>query len=233
LALIKYGATLRVMGQIETFNPDTIPPDQYTPEKGRYIAEAFADGCALREICDNSEGWLPSMLIVRRWRSMFPAFDALMCEAAACRAENMTEDILLIADDTLQQAAHNRNRMAAREKAAGWLAPAAYGSGKDNVPGDTEGAPVFTLTDEQLLAIAAGKLPALEGESVRIAGPEGVAPPDASAPGSEYEVSGLQKPGSSLAEHSVTTSPGSIESEKNFSADAEVVEPGVSFIGKE
>ena len=143
------------MNQSMTICPDVVPADQYTQEKGRYIAELFADGESLKSICEHSEGWLPAMLYVKRWRVMFPAFDALMSEAAACRAENMAEEILTISDDSTAQAAHNRNRMAAREKLAGWMAPASYGDRRAaDKATDTDSAPVYVLTDEQLLAIS-------------------------------------------------------------------------------
>jgi len=238
------------MGQLQQFNPESVPADQYTQEKGRYIAEEFAAGYALRDICENSEDWIPSMLIVRRWRKMFPAFDSMMVEAAECRAENMAEDILVISDDTSAQASHNRNRMAAREKLAGWMAPANYGDRRQADSPHDDNAPVFMLTDEQLLSIAAGKLakPVIEGECESVSG-EGVHPPSDPAPPIEYEVSGPKKPESKVVEHSVTTKaifidPGGLEgsvpfsevmdpdswddSEKNFLEPGEVVR---SFVG--
>jgi hypothetical protein len=194
------------MGQIQTFNPETIPTEQYSPEKGRFIAEAYADGSSVKEICECSGGWLPSMLIVRRWRSMYPAFDALMAEAAACRAENYVEDIVKIADDDSRQASHNRNSITAREKLAGWMAPRLYGQGgrqEEAARGDA--VPVYALTDDQLLIIAAGKVaPALEGECERVS--EGGHPPQGGdGYGIRYEEPDPPPPEIKSGGHSVTT----------------------------
>lgn len=218
------------MSAIIPFNPDTTSPDQYTADKGAYIAEEFASGESLKVICEDSDNWLPSMLIVKRWRRMFPAFDAMMIEAAECRAENHAEAMLIAAKDTNLQAAQARNQMTAHEKLAGWMSPSAYGDRKQQDPAASDTAPVFMLTDEQLLAIAAGKMPAaIEGECLRVEDEGGAPPPGDDRPGTEYEVSGLQKPESIPVEHSVTTIDS--DEEKNFVEPGERGGGGLSFIG--
>ena len=51
---------------------------------------------------------IPAPLIIRRWRQTWPAFDALMIEAAQCRAEALFEECLPIADDHERVAASAR-----------------------------------------------------------------------------------------------------------------------------
>ena len=180
----------------------TINSKEYTTEKGKYIALAYSEGDPLRDICENSEGWLPAMIYIRRWRAMYPAFDSMMREAASCRAENLMEDIMVIADNDKRTSSHNRNSMAAREKAIGWIAPVVPDS---ESPGSLDEREVYALSDEQLLTIAAGRL-AIDGTSERMADNDGgVHPPVDIAPPAVYEEPDLSKPQTTPEETVVTS----------------------------
>ena len=184
--------------------PVVISADEYTSDKGILIAELYSHDVALRDICADYPDYLPGMLYVRRWRVMYPAFDALMQEAQGCRAENMAEDILEIADDGTRQSSHNRNRMLAREKVAGWISPAVYGSGSQ-VKGDDTGRPVHEMKDAELLAIASGDRSAIEGECLRLDSGGGAPPLSGEEGGPVCEVPGPTQPGSNPRDDSVTT----------------------------
>jgi hypothetical protein len=190
----------------ESPRPIRKDPSEYTPEKGLKIAELFAANLSISEICEANFDWLPSPLFVRRWRKMYPAFDALMVEAGECRAELLVEENREISGEEGRQAAVSRNMMAANDRLAEALDPQTYGKGarlgETGVQGETRA--LVTLTDDQLLRIAAGKV--IEGTAERVegCGSTPVHPPDAGTGRALCEVSGTPTPATISLQHSVS-----------------------------
>ena len=148
----------------------TLDPRQYSPAVGEWIALEYASGepgtelGALHRSCPDR---VPAPLIVARWRSVWPAFDALMREAESARARALMAQTVTIADSDARGAAHAKNSIAARWRLAEMLAPDVVVPRGVNAPG---GGVTVTLSDDQLLAIARGVDPlallgALAGEA--------------------------------------------------------------------
>ena len=184
----------------------SVPAGQYTSEKGAFVAEKFADNVPLWRLAEDYPDFLPSMMYMRRWRREYPAFDAMMIEAASARAERMAEDMLDIADDEDKQAAHTRNRLTTRKDFIGYLDPTVYGQKKAGNE-DTTHTPVFMLSDEQLMRIASQEFKegAIDGEAVRVESDPPYPPLEADERGAECEGTDTSKPAALPLSHSVTT----------------------------
>lgn len=142
----------------------TLDPRAYDPGRAESLALAFASGepgTSLPELHRAFPETYPAPLIVRRWRSVFPAFDALMREAESARAHALMDATLPIADDSTRGAAHAKNAIAARWRLAEALAPESFGSRGAKSPGDDgEGlGRMHVLSDAQLYRIARGADP--------------------------------------------------------------------------
>lgn len=137
----------------------------YTAEVGEWLALRYATGepdTSLAALHRVDPERVPAPLIVRRWRSVYPAFDSLMREADAARAEAMMDETVSIADDSGKLAANAKNGIAARWRLAESLDPARFGQ-RRILAGDAS-APLRVgaaaeLSDAELLAIARGADP--------------------------------------------------------------------------
>ena len=137
----------------------------YSPDVGEWLALRYATGepdTSLAALHRADPERVPAPLIVRRWRSVYPAFDGLMVEADRARAEAMMDETVSIADDGSKLAANAKNGIAARWRMAESLDPARYGQ-RRILAGDAS-APLRVgaaaeLSDADLLAIARGADP--------------------------------------------------------------------------
>ena len=116
-----------------------------------HVAKLYSEGWPLYKISEGFE-FVPSPMVLHRWRHEFPVFASLMADAASVRAERLVEECLEIADDENRGAAAARNAIGVRERLADRLAgpaPSAPGANSaDNAPGfDPE-----SMTTEQLFA---------------------------------------------------------------------------------
>jgi hypothetical protein len=139
-----------------------LDPRAYDPLRGEWIAQRYASGepgTGLSDLHRADPDAVPSPMVIRRWRSTFPAFDQLMTEAARERAEALVEAALPIADDANRNAAQAKNAIAVRFRMAEALAPEIFGSGaKAKSPGEEDVMRLAgRLTDAQLLRIMAGE----------------------------------------------------------------------------
>lgn len=150
------------MSQLSNVMP-LIDPRQYDRLRAESLALAHASGdpgTSLAELHRNAPDTYPAPIVVRRWRSVFPAFDALMREAEAARAVALMDQTIPIADDQERNAAQAKNAITARWRLAEALAPEIFGTrpaGKS--PGDDDLTRLHVLTDAQLAMIARGADP--------------------------------------------------------------------------
>jgi hypothetical protein len=177
------GPSAVVVGCLVSLDQACLPAldvNAYHPERAQRLALRYATGepeTGLSELHRADPCAYPSPVVVRRWRSVWPAFDALMREAEAARGLALMEATLGIADNPRTQAARAKNAIAVRWRMAEALDPATFGqrrimAGDPNAPLRVGAA--VELTDAELAAIARGVDPAL-----LLGGP---APPDASLP---------------------------------------------------
>lgn len=132
-----------------------------------FIVLEVAKGASVRDLHECHEDLVPNPIVVNRWRRAYPAFDMLMKEAEEAAAQGMAHEVIGIADDPELQAAQARNAMEARKWLAGTL-DGKYGSGGGGGGGSGGGVVInqsVRLTDAQLMAIAAGKMDAIEVDS--------------------------------------------------------------------
>lgn len=138
-----------------------------TLEVFEHVARLYSEGWPLYRISEGFE-FVPSPMVLHRWRREFPVFGALMDDAAAVRAERLVEETLAIADDETRSAAHARNAIGVRERMAdriaGRPAPGSTntGSGVDDVDS------IEDATTEQLFALLNARLPVIEGQAQRL-----------------------------------------------------------------
>ena len=187
--------------------PDRISPETYTREKADFIADEFSRGVPVGQLCREYPDFLPGPMIVKRWRASYPAFDMLMKEAGEVRAEELIESTRETARDPDLQAAQARNIIAVDEKLAGYLDRKTYGSGGAQSVAQVGSVPVYLMSDDELLALASGKLRdvSINGECERLPGPR-VPPPGGDDRGTLYEEPSSKKPANIPARNSVTTS---------------------------
>ena len=209
--------------------PDRISPETYTREKADFIADEFSRGVPVGQLCREYPDFLPGPMIVKRWRASYPAFDMLMKEAGEVRAEELIESTRDTARDPDLQAAQARNIIAVDEKLAGYLDRRTYGTGgAQSTVNQVGSVPVYLMSDDELLALASGKLRdvSIEGESHRVALDPPVHPPVAHDGGTLYEEPGSKKPATIPAKHSVTTT----DPEDIYYDGEPSVEPRRSFL---
>ncbi len=166
----------------------------YSDAVGAFIANEYANGTPLTELAKCHPNYVPHLLTINRWRTTRPEFALLMVAAELARAECLVEERITLADDISLPAAHARNGMVERMDMAGALVPERYGTKRIHTTGThqhnvtVEGA--HALTDDQLLAIAAGGV--IEGVSTRLDTPS---PPLARSDGASFEeVRGIPLP---------------------------------------
>ena len=141
---------------------------EFTFAVGERIAKEVALGSSLHELHEAYPDVVPNPIIVKRWRERIVAFDMLMGEVEAAKAERLADETIIIADDPDRQAAQANNAIKSRQ----WLASKLnerYGSTVEKGKGSELNLNVI-LTDSQLMQIAAGGLDAIEGESRRLVG---------------------------------------------------------------
>ena len=121
-------------------------------------------GASVKELHDCHEEMVPSPLVVNRWRKNVPAFDLVMREAEEAKAQGLADEVIGIAADEERQAAISGNMIKSRQWLAGQLSEGFRKESQGGVKVDMN----VRLTDEQLMAIAAGafKPDAIEGEVV-------------------------------------------------------------------
>lgn len=140
-----------------------IDPRAYDPQRAEWIALQFASGepdTSLSALARAFPDTVPPPLILRRWRSTFPAFDALMREAEAARAHALMDATLPIADDETKNAAQAKNAITARWRLAEALAPETFASRSAKSPdGDARDRLLGSLSDAALMRIIAGADP--------------------------------------------------------------------------
>lgn len=137
-----------------------VDPRTYSPAVGAWIAEAYASGDAgttLRELHLSAPERVPSPLVLARWRSAWPAFDALMAEAERVRAGSLMEATLPLADAPGVMAASAKNQIAARWRMAECLDPDRFGQRRTLSVEAGAGMGGVRITDAQLLAIISGQ----------------------------------------------------------------------------
>ena len=140
---------------------------EFTLEAAEFIALEVAMGASVKELHDCHEEMVPSPLVVNRWRKNVPAFDLVMREAEEAKAQGLADEVIGIAADEGRQAAISGNMIKSRQWLAGQLS-----EGFRNGPQGGNSVKVdmnVRLTDEQLMAIAAGKFNAggaIDGELV-------------------------------------------------------------------
>jgi len=144
---------------------------EYDPERALWIAGAYAEAeLTMKELADLYPDIIPGVLCVRRWRDQHPDFNMLMLEAERCRAEILADEIIKISDDGDRVAAAAANAIKSRQWMAARLDRKRYGSEttvKQEISGSITHEHLHQLTDEQLMAIAAGHI--IDGESTRTA----------------------------------------------------------------
>lgn len=142
-------------------------PREYSDSTGEWFAEQYAEAeCSIKELCDMHSDILPGPLWIRRWRDQYPVFDLLMVEAEKVRAEMLVDGTLTIAGDPKLSAAQASNGIKVRHWLAERLDRKRYGresTVKQEISGHVTHEHVAVLTDDQLMAIAAGEDP-IEGE---------------------------------------------------------------------
>jgi hypothetical protein len=137
---------------------------EFSVGAAEFIALEVASGASVKELHEHHEDLVPSPLVVNRWRKQYPAFDLVMKEAEQAKAETLADEVIEIAKNEDRQAAISGNMIKARQ----WLA----GKLSEDFESKKGGSVVINqnvrLSDDQLMAIAAGGVPALEGESERV-----------------------------------------------------------------
>ncbi len=122
-------------------------PSDYTPEIGTEIMGRIAEGMSLKRTCEPAH--LPCIATVYTWFKTQAGFLEAYMRAKEDAADAMAEEILDIADDTLEDVQRSRLKVDARKWIAAKLKPKKYG---DRIHTEHSG----TLKLEDLLA-AAGK----------------------------------------------------------------------------
>jgi hypothetical protein len=154
----------------------------YTPGVGQWIALRVASGepdTSLSALHRFDPERIPAPLIVRRWRQVWPAFDALMVEAEKARAAALMDQTIQIADGP-GLAANAKNGIAARWRLAEALDRERFGPRQSlDVRVDVRVGVAPDLTDAQLAAIARGADPLelLAGDRARLINGPGTPPP--------------------------------------------------------
>ncbi len=185
----------------ENMNP-TVPAREYSEEKGRFVAEQFADGETFRNLSSCFPEYLPPAMYIKQWRSEWPGFDALMRLAESALADVKLEDAGTVAENLKIPAAHAANQIKIKLTQAAALDSQVYGN-KRIIAGDKDNPLLFgmvqDLSDDELMRIARGALVELPAQG----------PPTPPAVGTDgvllREVRGIQKPTIKPAEDTVTT----------------------------
>lgn len=195
----------------------------YERTRALQIAEAYANADAsLRELHKQQPDSVPSPFWLYRWRRDHPEFDLAMQDAEKCRAQNLADDVLAVADDAGAAAAHNRNRMVGRQWLAERLDRDRY-SGSSQVNHRHSGTVHVDraeLTDDQLLMIMQGEASAIEGEAQRIADGTPHPPRVVGDPGGLHIPSDPSMSSTTFPRHPVTSNEDTDEREKRGSRAA-------------
>lgn len=141
---------------------------EFSVEVAEFIALEVGLGATVKELHEHHGDRVPHPIVVNRWRRDVPAFDLLMQEAEAAKADCLVDELIGIADDSERQAAQARNAITTRQWLAGRL-NGKYGDKREGAGGAVGGVVInnqLRLTDEQLMAIASGKFEGkvIEGE---------------------------------------------------------------------
>ncbi len=138
---------------------------EFSVSAAEFIVLEVAKGSSVAELHEAYEDIVPNPIVVNRWRKAIPAFDLVMKEAEEAAAEEMAYKVVRIADDEELQAAQARNGMESRKWLAGQLSSRFGAKGGGGVSGGLTINLGQRLTDEQLMEIAQGGLPAIEVDS--------------------------------------------------------------------
>lgn len=145
-----------------------IQPREYTPEKGRFTAEQFADGQTLRQLAGAFPDYLPPAMYIKQWRKEYPAFDQLMVIASAALADVKIEEAEDVAEDMNRPAAHAANTIKIKMAQAAALDSQVYGN-KRIIAGDKDNPLTVrslpAMTDDELMTIARGGVVHIDGKT--------------------------------------------------------------------
>ena len=151
-----------------------------TLELFEHIAEQYASGVPLYRISEAFE-FVPGPMVLRRWQREFPAFAALLRDAADVRAERLVEEALEVADDETRSASHARNAIGVRERLADRISAPGAGENANPVSGNPSSGDPEELTTEELFRLLNDKVPAIELSASeytnKSSGEEGGTPP--------------------------------------------------------
>ena len=132
---------------------------EYSQEKGKFIAEHYADGETLRSLSKAFPEFLPPAMYIKQWRNEYPAFNQLMQIAAAALADVKIEEAETVAGDLKRPAAHAANTIKIKLAQAAALDSQVYGN-KRIIAGDKDNPlkvqAVKSMTDEELMTLARG-----------------------------------------------------------------------------
>lgn len=145
-------------------------PREYTQDKGKFVAEQFADGSSLWSLHREYPDYLPRAMYIKQWRDEYPQFDALMVAAEHALADVLVLEGQTMADEIERPAAHAANSIKIRLARAAALDQMVYGN-RRILSGDPDNPltikAVRDLTHNELMSIAMGgvvSLPAGEDE---------------------------------------------------------------------
>jgi len=134
---------------------------EFSEGSAEFIVLEAARGASLAELHECHPELVPNPIVVNRWRRAVPQFDLLMKEAELAAADRMVWETIRIADDAERNAAQAKNAISARQWLAGKLADTFKQQSLLTVTAGKR------LSDEELMQIASGGLPVIEGESER------------------------------------------------------------------
>ena len=203
--------------------------NDYTPEKGKLVAELFADGETLNNIYQQFIELLPAPMYIKQWRRDHPQFNELMKMAEAALADLKMEQADEVAGDVKIPAAHGANRIKVKMAQAAALDSQVWGN-RRILAGDKDNPlaikAVKDLNHEELMTIARGGVveQVASGEDIKNL-PEGRGRPPLVAVdgGTNIRVWDTKIPSTVPAEDSVTTSDDDTD---NGVEDIEGVDPG-------
>ncbi len=213
-------------------------PRQYDYNTAQWIAQEHAKGDTLLALHEAHEDTVPAPLIITRWRREFPAFDFLMIEAEAVRADVLVDQTLVIADSDARTAGAARNSIQSRQWLAARLSRDKYSQHKTidsnlHIPSDGKDAPrlsEYSDADLQAIMRAGLKATSIEGESVVVPAATPGTPPGqvATAP---VTVAGKDTPtpNKSLGKPPVTTNVSNTEPPKIFTDEESFYEQEPEF----
>ena len=139
-------------------------PSTYTLETAAAICERIADGESLKAICASED--MPARSTVFKWLAEQPGFSDMYVRARDEQADALADDMLAIADqyDTTSEALNPdmiqraKLRIDTRKWVAAKLKPKKYGEKQEIEQTVNMKLSLTEMSDEELAAIAVGKV---------------------------------------------------------------------------